>query len=85
LTDVHDEQEFELRYVDLHNDRVLFSTKFNIRPPDPLQSVELGLALPTLPSDNAGTFALELLWHDEPLGAHRIIVDERPKESSHGN
>lgn len=87
LTDLHGPQEFELRYVDLANDLVLMKAGFEIQTDDPLATAEVTLPLPTLPSDKPGTFALELLWKNEPLGSHRIIVSEQPQEDgeSHGN
>lgn len=81
LADVHGDQTFELRYVDLSTDTVLFKTNFGIRSTDPLTTAEVAFPLPPLPTGKAGTFALELLWNDEPLGSHRIRVEEVPKEN----
>jgi hypothetical protein len=83
LTNVRSEQEFALRYVDLSTDQARFEVGFVIKCQDPLATAELAIALPPLPSDRPGTFALELLWHDEPLGSTRIqvrIVDDPPQE-----
>jgi hypothetical protein len=76
MTEVHKNQQFELRYVDLAEDKSLFGTTFTLSSDDPLQTVEFALPLPMLPTGKAGTFALELLWQNEPLGSHRINVDE---------
>jgi hypothetical protein len=75
MTDVHGQQDFELRYVDLARDQVLLSTKFRVDSKDPVQTVEVILPLPLLPNQ-AGGFALELLWNNEHLGSHRITVEE---------
>ena len=82
LTDVHGQQEFELRYVDLANDEPIFGARFSVDGEDPLKTKEIVLALPRLPVHKAGNFALELLWNNEPLGAHRINVDEMPDEDN---
>lgn len=81
LTEVHGEQAFELRYVDLANDRVLLATGFTTKSDSPLKTIEVVLPLPRLPVPAAGAFALELLCNNEPIGSHRIIVDElQPEE-----
>lgn len=80
LTDVHGKQEFELRYVDLANDQVLLKAGFGIVSSDPVATAEVALPLPSLPTGTPGTFALELLWNNEPLGSHRIIVRELTTE-----
>lgn len=85
LADVHGEQEFELRYVDLSTDTAMFKTKFAVRSPNPLVTVELALPLPPLPHKKAGTFALELLWNNEPLGSHRIRVEKMKEEEKKDN
>ena len=78
LIDVRGEQSFVLRYVYVNEDQVLFRTEFRITSNDPLQAVDVVLPLPVLPTDKAGTFALELVWNDEVLGSHRIISQEIP-------
>jgi Family of unknown function (DUF6941) len=76
LTEVHGEQEFELRYVDLHDDKPLIQTTFSVNASSPVDTVEAIIPLPALPVGKAGTFSFELLWHNEPIGAHRIQVTE---------
>jgi hypothetical protein len=76
LTDVRGEQAFVARYVYVNEEQVLFTTSFRINSTDPLQAVDVVLPLPRLPSDKAGTFALELVWNDDVIGSHRIIVKE---------
>ncbi|QEG35394.1 hypothetical protein [Bythopirellula goksoeyrii] len=76
LTDVKGKQQFVLRYVNLADDKALFQTDLEVNCPDPLESVEIVLPLPMLPVPGPGTYALELIWHGEPLGTHRITVKE---------
>ena len=79
MTEVRGEQEFDLRFVDLGADQVLLATKFRVTCNDPVEVIEVVLPLPMLPlpmPPRPGTYALELLWKDEPLGSHRIIVAE---------
>lgn len=77
LTELRGEYKFNLRYVDLSNESVIFQIGFDVTCQDPLESVEGRIPLPMLPSDKAGTFALELLWNEhEPLGLFRIRVTE---------
>ena len=80
LTEVRGEQSFELRYVDLGTDTAIFGTKFTFKSNNPLHTIEHILPLPTLPAAKPGVFALELLWNNESLGSHRIIVDEVAEE-----
>jgi hypothetical protein len=74
LTAVRGEQTFVLRYVHLDHDKLVFQTSFKIRSEDPLGSCEAAFPLPDLPTESPGTFALELLWNDEPLGSHKIAI-----------
>jgi hypothetical protein len=80
MTAVRGEQEFVLRYVDLSDESVHFQYDFKVNCKDPLASVEVVLPLPPLSTQKAGTFALELLWNDEPLGSCRINVREIKKK-----
>ena len=76
LTDVLGEQKFELRYVCLRNEAVVFTIGFDLACHDRLQNVELSLPLPPLPTEPPGVYALELLWNSEPLGSYRIVVKQ---------
>ncbi len=86
LTEVRGEQHFVLRYVDLSSDKPLFQTSFGIKCDDPVATCEMAFPLPSLPAERAGTFALEMLWNDEPLGLHRITVEHSEnKGQENGN
>ncbi len=76
ITDVRGEQGFALRYVFLDDDQVIFQTKFTIKSEDPLKTYRVVAPLPPLPSRRAGTFALEVVWNDEPIGTYRVLVAE---------
>ena len=80
LTELRGKTRCVLRYVNLDQDKALFETHFSIECPDPLQTVELVLPMPTLPP-LAGVHALELLCDDEPIGSYRVIVEEKKEES----
>ncbi len=80
LTDIRGEQEFTLRYVYLNEDRSIFETKIRAKSTDPLAFVDFIVALPNLPTEPAGVYALELIWNDTPagtpIGSFRIHVQE---------
>jgi len=75
LTEIRGSVDCVLRYVNLELDKVLMELKFKVACADPLRTVEAKIALPPLPNV-AGTHALELLCDDEPVGSHRIIVED---------
>jgi len=75
LTDLRGKVRCTLRYVNLEQDKALLQIGFSIECTDPLQTVELVLPMPKLPPV-AGVHALELLCNDEPIGSHRITVEE---------
>jgi len=75
LTDVRGTVKCVLRYVNLDQDKALLETHFAIKSTDPLNTVEVVLSMPMLPPV-AGVHALELLCDDEPIGSHRVIVEE---------
>ena len=77
LTEVRGTVRCVLRYVNLEADQSLLQCEFQIHCDDPLETIEIILPLPTLPVGKAGIHALELLCDDEPIGSHRIHVEER--------
>ena len=84
LTDVRGEQAFVLRYVYVNEDQVLFRTEFSINSNDPLRSFDVVLPLPSLPTGKTGTFALELVWHEDMIASYRVTVQEMPQtENNH--
>lgn len=78
LTEVQGTKEFELRFVDLSDNSVLFGGKFGVQSQDPLQNIELTVPLPPLPTPHEGAFALELLCDNELLGSLRVLAVRDP-------
>ncbi len=74
LTEVHGTIPLELRYVDLDDNVVVLRTEFSVRSDSPLNTVEVMVQLPPLPTLHPGVFALELLSGNEPLGSHRVTA-----------
>jgi hypothetical protein len=74
LTEVHGTIPLELRYVDLNDNVVLLRTEFSVRSESPLNTVEVMVQLPPLPTLHPGVFVLELLSGNEPLGSHRVTA-----------
>jgi hypothetical protein len=79
LTEVHGTIPLELRYVDLQNNSVLLTTRFQVSCDDPLNTMELTIPIPMLPAPHEGVYALELLHGNEPLGSMRIVAVENPQ------
>lgn len=75
LTEIRGKINCVLRYVNLKQDQALIQTSFSIECDDPLKTVELVIPMPMLPQVK-GVHALELLCDDEPVGSHRVIVEE---------
>ena len=76
LTELRGKQPLALRYVRLDDYKVIFRTEFTIECQNPLETIAIVFPLPVLPTHTPGIFALELLWNEEPLGSHRLIVEE---------
>ena len=79
LTEVQGQRKFELRYVDLEENNVLFSTEFGVECRDPLETIQLSMPLPPLPVPHEGVFVLELLCEGELLGSHRVLTKRQPR------
>jgi hypothetical protein len=79
IVNVRGVQKFTLRYVDLASEHVRFQIELETKSTDPIAPVEIVLPLPPLPTDTYGTFALELLWEQESLGAYRIHIAGQPE------
>jgi hypothetical protein len=76
ITEIHTAADLVLRFVDLADNPpiVLFETQVRVETPDPLQTIELVAALPLLPIQHEGAFALEILCENELLGSFRIVA-----------
>ena len=79
LTELQGTRKFELRYVDLEENNVLFATNFEVSCRDPLETIQITVPLPPLPIPHEGVFVLELLCDGEMLGSHRVLAKSQPK------
>lgn len=79
LTELQGMRKFELRYVDLDENNVLFGTTFEVSCRDPLETIQITVPLPPLPIPHEGVFVLELLCDGEMLGSHRVLAKSQPK------
>jgi hypothetical protein len=82
LTDVHDQQEFDLRFVDLQENKPLIGACFSVKSRDRLAAIEVIVPLPPLPIPHPGVYALELLWKGEILGSLRINAIDASKDQN---
>lgn len=76
ITDFQGVAPFLLRYVDLSDSKVLLQIDLQITCKDPLETIEVVIPMPVLPTPHKGVYALELLCENEPLGSVRVVVEE---------
>ncbi len=76
ITDVLDETELTLQFVDLTRNVVLLETRLVIKCKDRLGTIEIVTPLPPLPISKGGTYALEVVCEGQILGSHRIIAHD---------
>lgn len=76
LTDVADNAELVLQFVNLSKNTRIFANKIAIRSPSRLATVEIVLPLPHLGIHEAGIYAFEVLCDGEILGSHRLVATE---------
>ena len=76
LREVRGRIPLEFRLVSLESNEVLFrAVRMEVVCDDPLKTVELVLPVPPLPR-TPGHYALELLYENELIGSHRVMVQE---------
>ncbi len=88
LTDVCDGTKLELQFVDLTRNRTLFGTAGIINNPQRLSAIELIFALPVLPIQHSGMYAIEVICEGEILGSYRITaknLDEKGTGAENGD
>jgi hypothetical protein len=80
VTELTGRKTFEVRYVDLHDNRVLFQAEVPIECDDPLKTIEVSLPLPRLPlvALEERSYALEVLCEGTLLGSHRVLARITP-------
>ena len=80
VTELTGRKTFEVRYVDLHDNRVLFQAEVSIECDDPLKTIEVSLPLPRLPlvALQERSYALEVLCEGTLLGSHRVLARITP-------
>lgn len=80
VTELVGRKTFEVRYVDLHDNRVLFQAEVPIECDDPLKTIEVSLPLPRLPlvALQERSYALEVLCEGTLLGSHRVLARITP-------
>ena len=80
VTELKERKMFEVRYVDLHDNRSLFQAEVQIECDDPLKTIEVSLPLPRLPlvALEERSYALEVLCEGQLLGSHRVLARITP-------
>ena len=76
LTDVCDKTKLLLQFVNLTKNAVLLGTEVEVSCKDRLGTLEVVLPLPTLPVQEEGIYAIEVVCEGEILGSHRVIAKE---------
>jgi hypothetical protein len=81
LTDVGENTKLLFRFVNLTQNALLFANEVTVHSKDRLQNVEMVLPLPTLPIQEEGVYAFEVMCEGEILGTYRIAATElKPPE-----
>lgn len=81
LTDVFQKTKFQLQFIYLKKNDVLFWTDAVIQNANRLGTIELVFPLPRLPIKEAGVYALEVVWENEILGSWRITAENMAQDS----
>ena len=87
VTELTGRRIFEVRYVDLHDNRSLFQAEVPIECDDPLKTIEVSLPLPRLPlvALEERCYALEVLCEGLLLGSHRVLARITPGSAPPNN
>jgi len=81
LTDVFQGTKFQLQFVNLNKNEVLFGTEAVIQNVNRLSAIEIAFPLPRLQINEAGVYALEVVWENEILGSWRITAEDMDQDS----
>jgi len=76
LTDVCDNTELILQFVNLTRNQILFANKVALQKVERLSTIELVLPLPHLGIREEGTYAFEVVCEGEIIGSCRIVGKE---------
>lgn len=83
LTDVGENTKLLFRFVNLTTNAMIFANEMTVHSKDRLQNVEMVLPLPTLPIQEEGAYAFEVVCEGEILGTYRIAAAElKPPENA---
>ncbi|OHB71405.1 MAG: hypothetical protein A2V70_15735 [Planctomycetes bacterium RBG_13_63_9] len=87
LTDVVDNTQLTLQFVNLTKNVVILEQQLTVQCDGRLQTIEIVAPLPPLPVCEAGVYAFEVVCEEAILGSHRVIAEELqdPEELSHGD
>lgn len=87
VTELHGRKNFEVRYVELKENRILFQTELPIECNDPLLTVEVTLPLPRLPlvGWEEQSYGLEVVCEGHLLGTYRVLARITPGAAPAGN
>ena len=87
ITDVVDDTELTLQFVNLTKNHVLFGQTLRIQCKNRLETIEIIAPLPPLPIEEAGVYAFEVVCEGDILGSHRITGEQLPdtQGDAHGN
>lgn len=80
VTELTGRKVFEVRYVELRGNQVLFNADVPIECHDPLLTIEVALPLPRLPlvAWEERVYALEIVCEGQLLGSHRVLARIAP-------
>lgn len=87
ITDVIDDTDLTLQFVNLTKNHVLFEQTLTVRCQNRLETIEIIAPLPPLPIVEAGSYAFEVVCEGDILGSHRITGEKLPdtQGDAHGN
>jgi hypothetical protein len=78
LTDVFDGTELKVQYNDVSTNAMIFELGVKIQNHDRLATIEIVVPLPHMNNfaPKPGTYSLDVMWKNEILGSHRVVVQE---------
>ena len=84
MTDVHGSAKVELRFVDLSSEEIQMAmSDLVIQAPNPLDTVELVVEVPSLPMPHPGVFSFEVWVGNDLIGSLRVSIIEIEDDHDH--